>query len=220
VRRERLPIPVQLPALVALASGRVLAIGGLGAEDSSLDTVIALAPGPPATIGHLPAAVHDVGAAAIGDAAYAFGGGTASGPVASITEIGPDGAARTAGRLREALSDAGAATIDGTAYVVGGYTVASHRVSVIGSLPRPLSHAAGASLNGTFFILGGRGDGLSEQRSTIWAVDPTTGAIRRAGRLPLALSDLGAASVGGRIVVAGGRDDAGRVHDELWTLAR
>jgi hypothetical protein len=35
----------------------------------------------------------------------------------------------------------------------------------------------------------------------------------------VAPSDAGAVTVGDRVLVAGGRDAAGRVHDELWTLA-
>src|SRR5262245_39089175 len=39
VRSARLPAPVQLPGVAALADGTVLAVGGLNAEDASTDTI-------------------------------------------------------------------------------------------------------------------------------------------------------------------------------------
>jgi sugar lactone lactonase YvrE len=277
VARRRLPAPVQLPALAATGGGTVLALGGLDAADTSVADVVRLAPGTPARVGRLPAPAHDLGAAPIQGKAYTFGGGTAAGPIPTISAVAPGGAVRSGGRLPAAISDTSAATIGDTAYVVGGYATntplrsvlayrpghalrdvatlphplrypavaaigdrllvaggtdgaharrevlsvdpARHRVTVIARLPAPLGHAAGAALGGTFFVLGGHGDALSGQQATIWAIDPASGRLRRAGRLPVALSDLGATSAGGRILVAGGRDAAGRVHDELWTLA-
>jgi len=61
-----------------------------------------------------------------------------------------------------------------------------HRVRMIGRLPMRLAHAAGAALGDTFYVLGGRGDRLDSQHAGIWAVDASTGHVRRAGRLPIA----------------------------------
>ena len=71
------------------------------------------------------------------------------------------------------------------------------------------------ALAGTFYVLGGRGDSLTSQRSTIYAIDPATGSIHSAGRLSAALSDLTAVASGGKVLVIGGRDASGRVHDRL-----
>ena len=65
----------------------------------------------------------------------------------------------------------------------------THRAAIVGHLPHPLAHAAGATLNGRFYILGGRGDAPDSQVAAIWAFDPRTRRLKRAGRLPLALSD-------------------------------
>ena len=91
-------------------------------------------------------------------------------------------------------------------------------MSQIGELPHALTHAAGASLNGVMYVIGGRGEGLTDQTSTILAVDPRSGAVRVAGHLPKALSDLGAASLPDRILAIGGRDSAGAVQDVALTL--
>ncbi|MDX6732202.1 MAG: hypothetical protein QOC54_2150 [Baekduia sp.] len=277
VARGTLPAPVQLPAVVATGGGTVLALGGLSSADASVSDVVRLAPGTPRVVGHLPVAAHDLGVAALQSKAYAFGGGTASGPIDTVTTVTPSGAAHVSGHLPVAMSDTSAATIGDTAYVIGGYTTTTplrsvlairpghatrdvatlphplryaavaaiggrlliaggtdgsnarrevlsvdpvaHRVKVIAHLSAALGHAAGAVLGGQFLILGGRGDGLTSQRATIWAVDPGTGRLRRAGRLPVALSDLGAVTASSDgVLVAGGRDATGRVYDELWTL--
>jgi hypothetical protein len=81
-----------------------------------------------------------------------------------------------------------------------------------------LTHAAGAALGGIFYVIGGRGGSLGDQIAGIYAVDPATGRVSRAGRLPVALSDLGAATLGDRILTLGGRDKGGRARDEILTL--
>src|SRR4051794_16688890 len=84
VARRRLPTPVQLPGLARLRDGTVLAVGGLDAADRSVDAIVRLSPGRARRVGRRPVAAHDIGAAAIGDVLYAFGGGTAAGPPAHV----------------------------------------------------------------------------------------------------------------------------------------
>jgi hypothetical protein len=67
-------------------------------------------------------------------------------------------------------------------------------------------------------VIGGRGEGLSDQRSTILAIDPRSGAARTAGRLPEALSDIGATSLAGHLLAVGGRNSAGTVSARALTL--
>src|SRR5437868_203721 len=70
----RLPAPVQLPGLAAVR-GAIVAAGGLDGADSSVADIVRVAPGRPAAVGSLPQPAHDAPAAALGGAAYVFGGG-------------------------------------------------------------------------------------------------------------------------------------------------
>src|SRR4051794_5486793 len=81
VRTRSLPAPVQLPALARVGTA-VVAIGGLDAADVSVPDVVRVSPGAPRRVGALPQAVHDVAATALGGRAFAFGGGSATGPSA------------------------------------------------------------------------------------------------------------------------------------------
>src|SRR6201999_4211089 len=96
---------------------------------------------------------------ALAGKAYAFGGGTAAGPIASVTAVGATGTARAVARLPAAMSDTGAATIGTTAYVVGGYTTTTplrsvlafrpgHAIRDVATLPHALRYAAVAAGNG------------------------------------------------------------------------
>jgi hypothetical protein len=72
--------------------------------------------------GALPAPAHDIGVTALGTDVYAFGGGTAAGPLDAVTAIDRAGRARPAGRLPVALSDATAVTVGRTAWYSIGHT--------------------------------------------------------------------------------------------------
>jgi DNA-binding beta-propeller fold protein YncE len=217
VSRRRLPAPVQLPAVARLADGTVLAIGGLSATDASVDDVVRAAPGAPRRVGRLPQAAHDIGATAIGTTAYAFGGGTASGPVATITAIGRAGTAKASGHLPAAMSDTSSATIGHTAYIVGGYTTTTPLRSVlayrpghpprdVATLPHPLRYAAVAALGNRIMVAGGT-DGTHGRRE-ILSIDPSTHRVRVVARLPAPLSHAAGVALGGRFFVLGGRGDA------------
>ena len=64
-----------------------------------------VAPGTPRRAGALPAAVHDVGAAALGGALYLFGGGTRERPDGSDPALGAGRRTRPVGHLPAAMSD-------------------------------------------------------------------------------------------------------------------
>jgi DNA-binding beta-propeller fold protein YncE len=217
VARSRLPAPVQLPAVTRLGDGTVLAVGGLDAADASVDAVVRLAPGRPRRVGHLPQPAHDVGVTALGDRAYAFGGGTAAGPLATIDAVSTRGAVQPAGRLPAAMSDTSAATIGGTAYVVGGYTTTKPLRSVlafrrghaprdVATLPHPLRYAAVAAVGSRLLVAGGT-DGMHGRRE-ILSVDPATHRVQVVGRLRSPLSHAAGAALGGRFYILGGRGDA------------
>jgi DNA-binding beta-propeller fold protein YncE len=217
VARRRLPGAVQLPGVAVLGDGTILAVGGLDAADRSVDAIVRLAPGRPRRVGRLAEPAHDIGAAGIGGAAYAFGGGTVAGPIAEVRAIVAGGGVRSAGRLPVAMSDTSAATIGGTAYVVGGFTATAPLRSVlafrpgraaraVARLPHPLRYAAVAAVGGRIMVAGGT-DGVRGRREVL-SVDPATHRVRVVARLPTPLSHAAGAALGGRFYILGGRGDA------------
>jgi hypothetical protein len=64
-----------------------------------------------------------------------------------------------------------------------------------------LTHAAAAGLGGKLYVLGGRGSALGSPSAGVWAVDPATGKVRRAGRLPVAVSDPAAVTASNGIAL-------------------
>jgi hypothetical protein len=73
-------------------------------------------------------------------------------------------------------------------------------------------------LDGVLYVIGGRSDSLTGQTNAILAIDPLTGAVRRAGHLPTARSDVAAVAGPRGIIVVGGRDAAGGAQDEILML--
>ena len=115
VGTQRLPAPVQLPAL-ALRGRTVLALGGLDAADTSVASVTRVLPAPARDAGTLPQAVHDAGAAALGGRVYVFGGGSAAGPLDAIVQVGRGVVAH----LPEPSSDLEAVPVGSAILIVGG----------------------------------------------------------------------------------------------------
>lgn len=228
VGSARLPAPVQLPGLARTADGRVVAVGGLDLGDSSTADVIGVLPAPARRIGRLPLAAHDIGVTAIGDVVLAFGGGTASGPVATITALDRNGHSRIVGRLPVAMSDTTAVTIGRTAYVVGGYTTTvalrsviafrpGHHVRVAAELPYPVRYAAAAAIGSHVYVAGGTTG--TQARREIVEVDPATHHTRIVGRLPEPLAHAAGVSLDGIFYVLGGRGDALTAqHATIWAF--
>jgi N-acetylneuraminic acid mutarotase len=224
----QLPSPLH-DAAAASVAGHAYLFGGGNAETAS-SAVLEVGSAGTREVGRLPAPASDVAAAVLGGAAYVVGGYTETVPLRTIVAFTPGHGSRVAGTLPRPLRYAAVAAVGGRLLIAGGtsgetaqrailsFDPASGRVSQIGELPHALTHAAGATLNGLMYVIGGRGEGLSEQTSTILAIDPTSGAVRVAGHLPTALSDLGAASLPDRILAVGGRDSAGAVQDVALTL--
>ena len=97
--------------------------GGLTAQDTSTNVVIALHGSSARARPALPTAQHDAPAVALAGCVYVFGGGDGIRQLDHILRIDPrSGQVTTVGRLPAASSDSSAATIGATAYVVGGYT--------------------------------------------------------------------------------------------------
>jgi len=217
VARAKLPAPVQLPGFAALASGELLAAGGLDAADQSVADVVRAAPAPARRVGALPQAFHDAGGAALGSRMYLFGGGTASGPIDAITAVDSAGATRVAGRLPARMSDTAAVTTGGRIYVIGGYTTTTPLRSVlafapgggapvqVATLPHAVRYAAAAAVGGRILVAGGT-DGTTA-RDEIVSVDPARHAAAVIGHLPRPLAHAAGAALGGTFYVLGGRGD-------------
>ena len=117
-----LPAPLEDPG-AAVVGTRVVLAGGLTAQDTSTNVVIALHGSSAQARPALPTAQHDAPAAALAGAVYVFGGGDGVRQLDHVLRIDPrSGQVTTVGRLPAASSDSSAATIGSTAYVVGGYT--------------------------------------------------------------------------------------------------
>ncbi|MDX6708294.1 MAG: hypothetical protein QOI48_4140 [Solirubrobacteraceae bacterium] len=211
------PAAVQLPGLARTTDRRVLAVGGLDAADTSTADVISVLPAPASRIGQLAQPAHDIGVTSIGRTVYAFGGGTAAGPIATITAVDRQGHTRVAGRLPVAMSDTTAVTLGGTAYVVGGYTTTTplrsvlsfrpgHGVHVAAELPHPVRYAASAAIGSRIYVAGGTTG--TQARREIVEVDTATHRVRVVGRLPAPLAHAAGVALGGTFYVLGGRGDA------------
>jgi DNA-binding beta-propeller fold protein YncE len=223
-----LPAAVQLPGLARLSDGRVLAVGGLDAADSSSSAIARILPAPSRVIAALARAAHDVGVTAIGHTAYAFGGGTAGGPINTITAIDARGRTRPAGSLPVAMSDTTAVTLGTTAYVIGGYTTTvplrsvlafrpGRHVRVAAEMPHPLRYGAAAAIGSRIYVAGGTTG--TQARREILEIDPATHRVRVVARLPAPLAHAAGAALGGVFYVLGGRDDnmAGQ-QSTIWAF--
>jgi len=223
-----LPAPVQLPGLARSADGRVLAVGGLDANDSSVADVVEVLPGPAHHVGQLPQPAHDIGVTALAGTVYAFGGGTAAGPVSTIVAVHADGRALIAGRLPVAMSDTTAVTLASTAYVIGGYTTTTplrsvlafrpgHRVRDVARLPYPVRYTAAAVIGSRIYVAGGTTG--TRARREIVEVDPAAHSARVVGRLPGPLAHAAGVALHGIFYVLGGRGDALTGQDAtIWAF--
>ena len=155
VGTRSLPAPVQLPGLARVGTA-VLAAGGLDRADTSTSDIVRAGPGAPRRVGALPAAVHDVGAAALGGRLYVFGGGSAAGPTDRITAVTPGGPRRApSDGCRWRCRTATAVTLGGTVYVIGGDAVSGALRSVL-RLPAGACPAAGRDAAARAALRGGR----------------------------------------------------------------
>jgi hypothetical protein len=216
----RLLAPIQRTVTVR-NGGSVVIAGGLDASGSTVGGVFVLNPtsGHLAELGSLATAVHDATGVMIGTRLFVFGGGSAT---SSDVVQAFDLATRTGavvGHLPHPLSDLASATIGGTTYLVGGYdgriprreiyaTTDGLRFRLVGRLPLGLRYPAVAAVGDTVIVAGGTSTrGAS---STVYAFDPSSGAVRGIGTLPHAIAHAAAFGLGGDVYVVGGTEGSGR----------
>ena len=212
-----LPAAAARVSAVALRSGEIVVLGGLGVTGSS-DQVLVGRPSALRHVGTLPVATHDAAAASLGSRVYLFGGGqTAS--FDAIDRLDPTtGTVEQVGTIGEPLSDLGAATIGTAVFLVGGYTgtawataiqrfVPGHTPSVVGRLPTGLRYAGVASLGGRLYIAGGAT--IAGTSSAILSFDPSRGVVRRIGSLPHPVAHGALVGLGRSLYLIGGSDAGG-----------
>jgi len=201
--------------------------GGLNGAGTTTDVIWRIDPaiGRATTLGHLAAAVHDAGGAALGSTGLVLGGGR-SGPGTVVQSVGAAGTSALTGRLPVARADLVAVSVGGQVLVVGGGTPARYDLSVlatadgrhfrkVASLQQGVRYPAVAALDGRIYVVGGSTP--SGDTRDIQVVDPASGSVIVAGRLPFGLSHASAFVVGGELLVAGGRR-AGLAQSAVWRL--
>jgi hypothetical protein len=207
-----LPQTVSRLAAVALADGRVLALGGLVGGASSDEVLL----GPPErlrNVGRLPVPTHDAAAAQLGRSAYLFGGGEAVSTDAVIRVDPATAHASRVGSLGEPLSDLGVASLAGKTYLVGGYTGARYATAVlrfqpgrsprvVARLPQGLRYAGVTTLGGRIYVAGGLT--TSGVTRAVLVVDPAAGTVTQVAMLPRPLDHVALAALGSRLVLVGG----------------
>jgi len=218
-----LPAPASRIAAVALAGGRVVALGGLVGGSSS-DWVLAGTPSSLRRVGRLPVPTHDAAAAVIGRSVYLFGGGEQVSSPAIVRVDPATGRAVRAGTIGEPLSDLGAVSIGGTAYLVGGYTGSrfatailryrpGKQPAVLARLPVGLRYAGVAALDGRIYVAGGVT--TSGESTAVYSVDVRTKTVAQVATLPTAVAHAPLVAIGGRLYLVGGTDAAGRPRSAI-----
>lgn len=211
---------------VAVLGGKIyllggFTLGGLSAAvevyDPATDTWTDAAP--------LPATMHHVNAAVVGDTLYVLGflesgAFLANGAGFAYTEasgVWTPVASMPAGTERGA---AATATVGSKILVAGGfrggpvadaslYDPATDSWETLPPLPIARDHGAGASVNGVFYAIGGRGGDISAFAPAVFAFDPAVGMWCAKEPLPTPRGGIATAVVGGRIVVVGGEGSSG-----------
>lgn len=216
------------------AANQLVILGGLTGAGASATGVYAVdtTDGRLSWIANLASPLHDASGVVLGDQALLFGGGNASGSVATVQSLpvaalagsspatgsAPTLTARVIGHLPKARSDSSAVTIGSSAYVVGGYdgttgdrsvlaTTTGSSFRSVASLPIAVRYAAAGVLGGQILAFGGLGVGgpnAGHPLTTIQQVDPATGTATVVGTLPEPLYGAAAATLGGVLYVAGG----------------
>lgn len=122
-------------------------------------------------------------------------------------------------------ADLSAVSLNGAAYLVGGYDGSTESAAVlatsdgtsfrrVANLVTTVRYTAVAAAHGRVWVFGG--DHYGRPVRTIQVINPSSGAVRVAGRLPVALSDALALAVHGHLLIAGGRTSSGEVSRKVF----
>lgn len=223
--------PVSLPegvtrAVAFVDGSAILLCGGLTVSGTTADILrIDPAGGTPTIWGRLRHAVHDAGAATLGDLRLVLGGGRTL-QDAFVQQVVVGGPGNEVGTLPAPRADLGAATVGDQLVVVGGGASGQADPNVLGTkdgvhftvlatLPHAVRYAAIAAVGGSVLVVGG--EGSSGDVRWIQAVDVASGSADVVGRLPTPLSHATALVLAGQLIVAGGRT-GGRAQKDILVI--
>lgn len=209
-----LAAPLQDAAAVSLSAGRLVLLGGLDSNDTSVSAISVIVAGQAESAGQLPEAQHDAQGANLGGGVYVFGGGQFSSYDHILRYEPGKGRVSVVGQLPQAASDVAVTTLGNTAYIIGGYngehaldTILAWRPggnpTLVGRLPTGLRYAAVAATGSQMIIAGGSTETGASR--AILSFDPSTGRVTQIGNLPHTLTHASAASLGDTVYVIGGR---------------
>lgn len=219
--------PILPKALVGTAAapsgGRIYLLGGAGPAGFNA-TVYAFTPPSAhgaarvAAVGRLPQALHDAGAAAVGNGVLLCGGGRSVG-VRTIYHFSGSGLATLAGRLPHPLSDLGGVVVSGRPYCLGGWTGSAYSDAVfslaglsgaapvppiVARLPHAVRYAAALAARGGVLVAGGRRAGRGPTADVQWVPLAPAGGAAVVGHLPQPLAYVTGAPLQGWGLVVGG----------------
>ncbi|HEX6456952.1 MAG TPA: kelch repeat-containing protein [Solirubrobacterales bacterium] len=222
--QKGLPAPISGEAAAAVPGGTLI-LGGLDANEASVEGVFSLGPsGRVQSAGSLAGPLHDAAATVLKGKVLIFGGGTetSTDQVQSLpasASLSSPATATVVGHLPAVRSDLSAVTVGSRAYVLGGYdgtepdpavlaTADGRSFSQVAELEVPARYMAVAALGGRIYAFGGE-TGAGRPTDAIQEVDPAKGAVRQVGRLPQPVSHAAAVALGGSVYVLGGEGAEG-----------
>jgi outer membrane protein assembly factor BamB len=189
--------------------------------------------------GHLPQPRSDASAVTIGSTAYIVGGYDGTRPDPQVLATADGKRFSVVASLPEPVRYPAVAALGGKIYVFGGEAVTGagtgspvdalqvvdpvhHTATEIGHLPIPLMGAGAAVIAGHVYVAGGVGAATSgaggADLADVWAFDPATGKLLRAGTLPSPVAYAGVAVVGSRAWLVGGERSGSPVASvEMFT---
>lgn len=211
-------LPVALSGMAGTSVGNQgFFAGGMGV--TSVDTVYRVTSAGYSLLTRLPTALHDAGAAVLGQTLYVIGGGqSVSLPTVYAISLQNPGQVTTMPPLPVPLSDLGAVSYDGAVFLVGGHgsgapsrAVLRYRpgqgVSPFALLPVGVRYAAVALSGSRLWVAGGMTS--TGPTPDVEVVNLATGRVLRLPPLPYPVEYAEAAVIQNRLWVVGGKTPAG-----------
>jgi hypothetical protein len=173
--------------------------------------------------GRLPQPRSDSAAVTIGSTAYVVGGYDGTHPDPQVLATTDGKRFSVVASLPVPVRYPAVAALGGKIYVLGGEAItgtsagapvdavqvvdsSAHNARQIGHMPRPVMGASAAVIAGQIYVAGGvsTAGASAAPVADIWAFDPTTSTVLRAGALPSPVAYAGVTVVGARAWLVGG----------------
>jgi hypothetical protein len=205
-----------------------LVIGGGDTTSDALVQELTPSPGEPtaAEIGQLPSPRSDCDAVSIGQTVYVVGGYDGTNGDATVLASTDGRSYRSVASLPVPVRYPAITVLGGKIYVFGGEAVGgpsngdaindiqmvdpqSGTAVLLGSMPRALEGASAVTIAGDIYVAGGDTAATATATTTsptIWAFDPLTRTLLRAGALQVPVSNAGIAVIGTTAWLIGGEN--------------